>query len=230
MGQQIEFSGTQTESNREHYTVIGILPKGFVIPSAFLNPDAARRSADPIFIPWIQQDWHSREQGRAFLYGGSFGKLKPGTSINEVRTELKTISERSGSVYPNLLREEKRRGHDIVVWLLRDDLIRNMKPELKFLATVVVLLLGIGCVNTSGLVLSQNRGRLHEFAVRLSLGANSSRIIRQVIIENLMLTTLSAGLRYLFTRLFIICCNRWGFSRYFWWIHRSDSILGCCAS
>jgi putative ABC transport system permease protein len=102
------------------------------------------------------------------------------------------------SVIAAALREQERvaEGMDVFVFGLRDFLVRDVRPGLRLLMAVVATVLVIGCVNLAGLLMARGLARRGEFAVRAALGASRGRLVRQLIIESLVLSTLGglAGL------------------------------------
>lgn len=184
LGQTIELAGTQSESNRQIFTIVGVMPEGFMLPSLWGTNESIRRNGNPFYIPWLEQVWHRSEGGRSFVYGGSFGLMKDGVSIESVRSEMRTITDNSGPDYPRAFKSEQQRNHQVVVHSLRDDLIRGVKTEFLFLQLAFAALLLMACTNVAGLVLHRNRMRVPEFLTRLSLGAPLKRIWCQLLVEN----------------------------------------------
>lgn len=184
IGDLIEFAGTQSEGTRETYEIVGVMPKGFVLPSTFDTSDLERRRADPIFIPWIEQDWHRTSRGRLFYYGGSLALMKPGVTITQLHTELKAIADHNGPLYPDAYEHEQTNGHEIRILSLRNDLVRNSRVELLLLIVTSITLLVMGCINVASLVLSHNRKRMHELVIRSTLGASRKRLSIQIITES----------------------------------------------
>lgn len=194
LGKTIELTGTQSERERQVFTIVGVMPEGFMVPSAWETNESVRRNALPFYIPWVEQDWHRSERGRSFNYGGSFGLLKEGVSIDTLREELKAIAENSGPLYPRAFELERQRNRQILVHSLRDDLIRSVSTEFGFLQLAFSALLLMACTNVAGLILHRNRMRIPEFLIRLSLGAPLRRIRCQLLIENCLVAFCGAAL------------------------------------
>jgi predicted permease len=116
--------------------------------------------------------------------------LAAGTTLEAARAETSVIAA--------ALRQQERvaEGMDVFVFGLKDFLVRDARPSLQLLMTVVATVLVIGCVNLAGLLLARGLGRRGEFAVRAALGASRGRLVRQLVAESLVLSALGgvAGL------------------------------------
>ena len=165
----------------EPFTIIGILPASFRF-SRVLN--AELEFWMPIsFTP--QQ--LSREDRSIIVYG----RLKQGVSLVQAQAEMDGITRRLEQQYPNT-----NRGWTAQVNNLQEQSTRPFRPTLVILMAVVVFVLLIACANVVNLVLTSASTRQKEFAVRLALGSGEARLIRQLLIENLLLALLggAAGL------------------------------------
>jgi len=188
-----DVSGHTFELDGEPYTIIGVLPEGFKLPSPFNSPDLERRRAHPIYIPWVEDSWIRSSRGRQFNFvGGSLALMKPGVSLDELREELKAIADHNSPLYPEAKAYEEENEHTILVHSLRDDLIRDSRSQLALLQTALILLMAVAATNIAGLFLSQNRKRTHELALRFSLGASRKRLLAQLLVENGLCTCLGA--------------------------------------
>jgi len=190
IGKRFELAGTQSEGGRDVYTITGVMPEEFLLPSEYESTESIRRQSFPVYIPWVEQNWHRSERGRRFNYGGSLALLKEEASIEGLKNELKLIAARNGPNYPNAYEFEQSRSHQIRVLSLRSDLVRNVKTELVFLGGAVIIILVLGCVNIASLILSRNRKRVPELVIRCSLGASRGRILFQLMSESSLLAVL----------------------------------------
>jgi predicted permease len=153
------------------YTVIGVLQKGGPFD----------RAAAQIWAPLAFQP---SNMTRDFRWLGASAKLRPGVTLESAQTEMDVIAQRIAYAYPN-----SNKGWGVAVDRLADVLIG---PQLHtavmvlFAATLFVLL--IGCANLANLALARSLSRQSEMAVRAALGATRWRLIRQVLIENVVIS------------------------------------------
>ena len=128
----------------------------------------------------LAKDWDiSKEYGNHWLAG--LGRMKPGVTLSQARAELATIAAEIDAQHPG------EKDHQAVAFALQDSFVRNVRPALSVLLIAVVLLLLIACANLTGLLLAWSTVRTRELAVRISLGARRSQIIRLLLSESLLL-------------------------------------------
>jgi putative ABC transport system permease protein len=159
-------------------TIVGVAPPGFRVGT--MEPEA--------FTPLGIDPANPGATGsRSFA---CYGRLKQEVGLDAARAEMSAI----GSV---LAREhELDRGYGVFVAGLHDYLVMEGRPALRLLMAVVALVLVIACVNLAGLLMARGIVRRGELAVRASLGASRGRLVRQLVIESLVLATIggAAGL------------------------------------
>jgi predicted permease len=122
--------------------------------------------------------------------GGVVVKLRPGVSLATADAELQPLLERFAQERPNGF----PRKFKVDTRLLTFETTRNMGSTLYLLFAAVAMLLAIGCANVSILLLARGTARQHEFAVRSAVGASSFRIVRQLLVESLLLALTGTGL------------------------------------
>jgi len=152
-------------------TIIGVGPAGFRIGQ--IEPD--------VFTPLGIDPANPAATGsRSFQ---AYGRLTANTTLEAAQAEM--------SVLAAALRQQERvaEGMDVFVFGLRDFLVRDARPSLQLLMVVVAIVFLIGCVNLAGLLLARGLARRGEFAVRAALGASRGRLVRQLIVESVVLSS-----------------------------------------
>src|SRR4029079_3149730 len=115
----------------------------------------------------------------------TIGRLKPGVSIEQAQAEITTLTQRQAELYP-----DTNNGWQVQIQSLRDYLFGNSRAALLLLFGAVAIVLVIACANVANLQLGRIHKRRRELALRLALGAGRFRIMRQFLIENLLLSGL----------------------------------------
>jgi putative ABC transport system permease protein len=165
--------GRTVRLNGEDYTVVGVLPETFQF--TLLGRCDVWRPL--LFTPEQAAD-------RQPLSMVGLGRLRPDRTLEEARSELTQIAARLSSMYPDT---NARRS--VRVLKLADEI--RVHHDLGFIVPVlfamVCFVLLIACVNVTNVMLARASTRQHEMAVRLALGASRSRIVRQWLVEHVLL-------------------------------------------
>jgi predicted permease len=151
-------------------TVIGVMPEGFQYP-----PQAT------MWAPFaLDNETKARRDFHRFRV---VARLKSGVSLEQARAEFQTIGTRLALQYPFMNQDE-----GIAVNSMLEDTVGQLRPTLLILLGSVAFVLLIACANVANLLLAKAAGRQREIAIRNSLGAGRSRILRQMLTESLLLS------------------------------------------
>ncbi len=153
-------------------TVVGVMPAGFDTDAEFWAPFDPRRG-------------FTRDDRQLTV----FARLADGESIASATQELETISHRLADEHPTTNRDWTM----IPVQLTRMH-GRDSRGAFLMLQGAVLFVLLIACANIANLLLARATRRSHEMAVRLSLGASRSRLVRGLLVESLILAIVGGGL------------------------------------
>jgi predicted permease len=162
------------------HTVVGVLPRDF-------RPQLLPRPGElAVWAPKVIQDHEKRI--RASAWWNVVGRLAPGVSLAEARSELHSIALALGREYPQ---SNENTGVEVVP--LREHLMGNVRLPLLIMFGAVMTVLTIGCANVANLLLARGAARGREFAIRAALGAGRGRLVRQLLVESLVLSLLGAA-------------------------------------
>src|SRR5215467_13921236 len=176
--------GRKMQLDNDPYTIVGVLPPGFRHPGSTVAADVE---------VWITAGFRgvpfpTPNRGLRIL-PEAFGLLKPGISLEQAQSSLDAFASQLRAEYAT----DYPAGSDwsIEVEPLQESLVGNVRPMLLVLMGAVVLIILLASVNVANLLLARASGRQREMAVRLALGASRARMIRQLLIESLILSLLS---------------------------------------
>jgi len=181
--------GRTLRINDEPYTVVAVMPD--TIPHWM---EAARPGPVEVWTPVAFPSWSS-DAARGVRGGSALGRLKPGISLEQAQADLTLIAGRLAAAYP------VDRDVSVVVKRLADTRAGTLKPMLFLLMGAVALILLIACVNLANLLLARNATRQHELALRTALGAGRGGLVRQLLIETLLLSAAGAAVGVAFAQL-----------------------------
>ena len=117
-------------------------------------------------------------------YLSPIGRLKRGIALEQAQAEMDAIQARLQTSFP-----ETEKGWSVVCFRLGDFVAGPGKGYMILLLCAVGFLLLIACTNVANLLLARSAARQNEFAIRVALGASRARLIRQVLVESVLLAT-----------------------------------------
>jgi predicted permease len=160
------------EIDHASYTIIGVMPRSFAFNDMVEVGDVylpiSRMPVVGVYVPWI--------------------KLRPHVTPAAANSVLEPIVRQIAKQKPQGLPDHWHLALQPLIWTFQE----NIGGTLKLLLAGVVLLLIIGCANCSILLLARGRTRRHELAIRSAIGASRWRIIRQLLVEALVISCTGA--------------------------------------
>jgi predicted permease len=154
-------------------TIVGVLP-----PEADFAGDAE---------VWVPLQGDPNQEGHTYTYDG-VGRLKPGVTVEEAEKDLLRAHE------PIWQEDDKERIVSPFARPLREELVRDFASAAKALSAAVALLLVVACANVASVMLARSVARRREMSLRLALGAGARRILRQLLVENVLLALAGAAI------------------------------------
>jgi len=170
--------GKSINLDSQPYTIVGVLPRGFELlqPADLFLP----------LTPWAatlpdDRNWHAGTV--------PVGRLKPGVSREQARTEMVGLTKRLEEQYPVY-----NTGTSADVAALQGRMVQSVRPALLLLLGAVSFVLLIACVNVANLLLARAASRGREIAIRTSMGASRWRIVRALLTESLLISLAGGAL------------------------------------
>ncbi len=167
--------GQSLTLDRRNRRVIGVMPPGFkfIQKADVLLPLAIN----------VQRELTRNVDGGRYLIDNIIGRLKPGISVEQGRSELDSILHRGKQANPKLAYGDKA-----IVTPLGERLVGHLQRGLLLLFGAVAFILLIACANVANLILARAQVRQKEMAIRAAMGADRGRLVRQMLTESLLLS------------------------------------------
>jgi predicted permease len=158
-------------------TIVGVMPAAFDFLGDELDLWVPVAPAVPRFL---------EERGTNNF--DAIGRLRPGVSVEAARAEMVAISERLEKQYPR-----SNRGKIVEPMPMQEFMVGAVRRSLWVLQGAVALVMLVGSVNLAGLLLARASARAGEFALRTAIGASRGRLLRQLLVEGVLLALLGGG-------------------------------------
>ncbi len=172
--------GTKFQLDRKLYEVVGVMPRGFEFP---LQPGRLTRSE--LWVPLSLTRAELNIDAGVGWCCDMVGRLKPGITAQQATSDLERIASETMRIHP-----PSAQGFTwhALARPLHEETVERARPLVRtlFLAIFVVML--IACANLAGLLLVRAIRRRREIAVRIALGASAGTLLRQAVLESLLLS------------------------------------------
>jgi len=185
--------GKTIQLDSEPYTIIGVMPAGFLFPLP----------GSEVLVPVGFAENVATQRGAHYL--SVLGRLKPGVTLPQANDDLSAIMAQLRKLYPD--KDDKWSVH-ADLWSAA--LVSDIRPALLILLGAVALVALIACANISNLLLARATVRHRELAMRRALGAGRSRLIRQILTEGLLLALLAGSASLLLAHWALTAIVRFG--------------------
>ena len=182
--------GRDIRLDGQPYTIVGVMPREIQV----LHPDVALWR--PLAFTAEQKSDSSRHSNNY----ENIARLKPGATLEQAQSQVDALNAANLERFPQYKELLINAGFRTVVTGWHDRLVRSVKTTLFLMWGGALFVLLIGCVNVANLVLVRARTRQKDLATRLALGGGRWQLARQLVIEGVLLSLLSAGAGILLAR------------------------------
>jgi predicted permease len=169
VGQSLRLSGRDL-------TIVGVLEPSF----SFGGPDVR------FYIPFAFTDRQRSDEARHTNGWYSIGRLRSGATIEQARAQLSALDAANLDRPPAMKPLLQNAGYFTSIEPLQDVVVRDVRGPLRLLWGAALVVLVIGMTNVAGLVIARSRTRLSELGTRLALGASRTDLLRQLVVEGMI--------------------------------------------
>jgi predicted permease len=178
LGKPIWLNGTA-------YTIIGVIPANF-------HFYARNFQASDVYVPIGQYNVSGFRDRRVTNGTDVVGRLKPGITFAQADADIRALGQHMAEQFP-----DADKGKAITLVPLKQDMVGSIEPLLMILMGAVASVLLIACVNVANLLLVRSTLRTREVAIRSTLGASRGRVIRQLLVESILVALMGGVVGYL---------------------------------
>jgi putative ABC transport system permease protein len=187
--------GTSIVLDRKPYLVIGVMPRSFEFPLAL-----GTLSGTQVWVPMSLTPDELSEQNSGFWGYQMIARLKDGVSVQQAAEDTDRVAQHIMSEFPATMSAIRIKGD---VESLRENTIADARPILRTLFMAAMIALLVACVNVSSLLLVRAIRERRDYAVRVAIGASTNRVIRESVVEGLLLSILAGALGLAFAAIAI---------------------------
>jgi putative ABC transport system permease protein len=163
--------GKQVQINARPLTVVGVMPPGFDFPYESQV--------------WVTSGVELSEEPRENRSWSVVARMQPDVDLKQAQSRVSAINAELAKQFP-----DTNKGWDAKLSILHERLVRQVKPSLLALLGAVGAVLLIACANVANLLLARGAARQKEVAIRAAMGASRARVVRQMLTESLLLSTI----------------------------------------
>ncbi len=174
--------GDQVLLNDQPTTVVGVMPAGFHHPIDNLSTQRATL--------WVPNVFDRSDPSVGNHYLTVVGRLAPGSDVDRLAAEARRFMEQINDERPDIYLGASAEEIWIGIEPLQRAMVGEIRPALLVLLVAVAAVLLIACVNVANLLLVRGEVRRREIAVRAAMGAGRAQIVRQLLVESLILAAL----------------------------------------
>jgi predicted permease len=176
--------GRSLTLNGAQFTIVGVVPRGYALPQLQAHGESGTLTTGfaaivPFRVSPAAFDWMGQ-----FNYG-AVGRLRPRVTLHQARAEMQVLQ----NTVAEMARRETRGPAELRAWMtpLEEVIVGPVRRGLLLLLGAIAGLLLIACANLANLTLTRTIGRLRESAVRGALGASRWRLVRGVVVDQVVL-------------------------------------------
>ena len=183
--------GTTVVVERRPMRIVGVMPADFAMPTPEVQ----------LYLPWGLSAAPPRDQHYVF----GLARLAPGASLEQAESELRGIAAALALEHP-----QTNQGWSVRITPLQQELVGDARRSLVLLLLAVALVLVVACTNVALLSLARSLERMPEAALRQALGASRARLLRQFLMEPLLVAAMGGALGVLLAGLGLVALKQAG--------------------